>query len=360
MNRVPFVAEKHPQGVRQSEQKESCAHKAAADATASKKSKIKNQIKMNETKNIKQKLMEVQKKFRTFAVEEESAKKNEAGGAKYKYTPGWKIVESIRTELDSLNIMLTLNNVKINNVPITYPVYKDYGGHIVKLDKTEILTTVEGDYIFEDISTGEISGPYHYAATGANGTDKSCASAYSLLERYFLLKHFHITTREKDEEPDAHDSDIIPGMERYNAPNSRTDYNGYAQQPAPACPQYPAYGQQETVQQPAYQPQPQYAKPAPQQQRGQYPVHQPMNHAAPAPAGTAQMAAKYTGIPDIENVINRLANFDRGTETAMKEMNEALKRLAGEGYTCTSDRVFCEYIAEAAQARREGRAPNFN
>ena len=76
-------------------------------------------------------------------------------------------------------------------------------------------------------------------------------------------------------------------------------------------------------------------------------------------SGMALVASKYANHPDVNQVINDLANFDKGTPSALKLLNDSLTRLAQNGYNCTTDPNFVGYITETAQARREGRMPNY-
>lgn len=294
-------------------------------------------MEQNNTMNLRQKLLEIQKKFHTFAVENESAKTDAKNKPAYKYAPGWKIVESVRSEMDAMGIMLDLDIIDETDIPITYPVFKEIGGKIMQFNKTEVLTKLYGEFTFVDVATGETVGPRRMSATGANGTDKSCASAYSLLEKYFILKQFHITTRETDDEPDAHDDTVIRGLEGLKVPT------------------HAAYGREmttpDTVAQQTTNRQPAPATPRYNQQNSQ--------SAVPSSQAAAQWAAKYANNAEVNGVIAKLSNFQKGTSTALNELKQALSYLNANGYTCAMNPDFIDFITESAQARREGRNPAF-
>ena len=74
--------------------------------------------------NIAAKIFSIQKKIKTFCNTEGSDKRNNNGGSAYQFTPGWKIVESIREEMDNLGLMLLPNCTDIKNEPIEYFVYR--------------------------------------------------------------------------------------------------------------------------------------------------------------------------------------------------------------------------------------------
>ncbi len=248
------------------------------------------------------KLFEIQKSMRTFAVSEGSEKKTK-GKPSYQYTPGWEIVEKLRSEMDRLGVMLESSVVSKEHRMIEYPVYKEYGGEIRAFEKKEMYVTVDVAYTWVDAETGETAGPFVMPGDGANGTDKSMASALSLSERYFLLKYFKLTTREKDDDIDAHDSSAIPGG--LTLPDARDRGRG-----------------------PAYAPAPQYA-----------PV-------------TAPPAAAAPGV--WEQAVDSLACFDAGTQTHNDMLAKWLSALNRCGYD-TSVPGFAGRLSETAQARREGR-----
>lgn len=197
-----------------------------------------------------------------------------------------------------------------------------------------------------DTDTGETAGPYNIVASGANGTDKSCASALALAERYFLLKFFHFTTHDPDDEPDAHDSDTIPGIPRETAVPAMPAQAAKAQPAAGG--QYPAYGQG----------------------FGGYPVQQAqqpgqqVNVYAAAPTYNPPAAPQqgWEGFnennPLIRSAIEKLMNFDANTVSHQQVLNECVGMLSANGILCT-DPSFIKKLTEAAQARRENRSTRF-
>lgn len=279
----------------------------------------------NEKKNIWQKLLEIQKEFKTFAVTEDSAKVNSKGKSEYKYTPGWQIVEKIREKMDSLGLMLLPQITAQDIRMIEHPVYKILSGSITSFIKKEMFITVNVNYTWKDAETGEETGPFSIVASGANGTDKSCATALSYAEKYFLLKFFHITTRETDDEPDAHDSGDIPGIPAEQQPLPGQPYQPYAAAPA-GCPlgTAPAAGPASAPAQQAVAPQPQF-NPADQ---------------------------------NIIEAADKLSHFVFGTPGYQSAMNDVITLLSSKGYSCFAP-GFIENLSEMARAKREGRVPAF-
>lgn len=279
---------------------------------------------MNQTQSLtlRQKLFEIQKRHQTFAQTEDSAKKTngKTGKSAYTYTPGWRIVESVRKAMDDMGIMLDSSQVGEEHEMISYYVYKEIAGQIVPFEKKEMYVTVKREYTWVDVASGEKLGPFLQTAAGANGTDKSIASAESLCQRYFILKYFNITTREMDEEPDAHDSSAIPGNVNY-----------------PDAAEYDAG-------------------------RGYRPVQQPMRQTAPQGYGRGAQQAQMTPNPartkeDLYNsAAAELANFGTGTQSHNIVLNKWLTSLNQAGYN-TSDPSFTASLIEAAQAIRGRSTP---
>lgn len=277
--------------------------------------------------NLMRKILEIRKKFKTFTVTEASDKNNPKGESEYKYTPGWRIVETIREELDNMDILLVPEFTILSNKEIAYPVYKMIGNVPMSFQKKEVLYDVKASYTFIDVATGETFGPVVICCAGANGTDKSCASAISFAERYFFLKFFQITTRESSDEVDAHDSDQIPGIRALPAPPDK------AIQSVPVG-AGPFYGNQ-----------------------------------AP-PAGTGASAAFAQGAPQpypnqdrqqlqqaaYENAVMRLMVYAAGTSSHASILQESISQLSSVGVDCTVP-GFVDRLVETAQARREGRQP---
>ena len=294
--------------------------------------------------NIWKKLLAIQKQFTSFEVSEDSEKKNNGGKPAYQFTPGWQIVEGIRKAMDAANLMLIPEYEKDDVRLIEYPLYKLVEGKPVTFTKKEIHIVLTANFTWMDVDSGEKAGPFRIVASGANGTDKSCASALALAERYFLLKFFHITTHDKDEEPDAHDSGTVPGI-----PTSEQPYNApYNAAPQPViCPAMPAGGAYLAPPQPACA-QPFYGTP-----QGPY-------ISVPQSGQTAPVAPSATlfdvNHPAIENAVQRLANFQLDTPTFQTELNKVICELASVGFK-SFDPLFLENLREASQARREGRQP---
>ena len=274
------------------------------------------------------KLLEIRKNFKTFAVTEDSDKKNHKGESEYKYTPGWKIVEAIREHLDAMDILLMPEFTILSNKEISYPVYKMIGSVPMSFQKKEVLYDVKASYTFIDVATGETFGPVVICCAGANGTDKSCASAISFAERYFFLKFFQITTRESSDEVDAHDCDHIPGIRALPAPPDKAiqsvpvgagPFFGSAPDPT-GMP--PATSAQQACQQQPYPPQ--------DRQKLQQAVY--------------------------ENAVTRLMVYAAGTSSHTSVLQESISQLSSVGVDCTVP-GFVDKLVETAQARREGRTP---
>ena len=287
-------------------------------------------------KPIWSKLLEIQKEIKTFDVTDESEKIDKKGRPAYRYTPGWEIIEKIRTEMDSRSLMLLQNIKESHSTPIEYPVYRLINGQPMSFAKKEIYVDLLVEFTWMDVETGDTAGPFVMSAAGANGTDKSMASALSLAERYFLLKFFRITTREKADEPDAHDSDTLPGIPAEVQQPLQQPVQSYGQ-PVQAAP-LPG----------GYQP----FQPAPQNDYSAPPRYQK----TPGP-GMPMDNGFNPSNPDIVNAVNRLVNFEAGTYTHSQVLNECLGNLAARGLNCTNEK-FVDNLVEMAQAQREGRRPN--
>lgn len=307
--------------------------------------------KTTKPQNIWAKLMEIQKSIKTFATSEDADKKDSRGKAEYRYTPGWEIIEKLREQMDEKNLMLIPNCVSKHSEIIEYPVYKNFNGKAVSFAKKEMYVEVTMEFTWQDAATGETAGPFVSYGFGANGTDKSGATAMSMAERYFLLRFFHFTTREAGEEPDAHDSGNIPGFSQREQPANLPAAQAAIAEPVnstqhQAQSPYPAAQPQPALPQPAY-------PVAPAQGKG-YPAYP-----APAPQGAPQPMGAPKGFdpndPAIQAVICALANFDKNTNSHKKTLNENIGRLASMGYAST-DPNFVISLVETAQAKREGRA----
>jgi hypothetical protein len=304
------------------------------------------------------KLLDIQKAFATFAQSEDSGKKARDGQSEYKYTPGWLIIESLRKKMDALGLMLLPQFSVVDTRLIDYPVYKLINGKPMAFEKKEMYVTVNANFTWLDTDSGETAGPFNVCAAGANGTDKGMVSAISFAERYFLLKFFHITTRENVEEPDAVDSDALPGIPAGSQPMAASGYQAaqaglYGQNPSggfpgAAQPQQPPYNQGRGAAQvgnlgipagPAQQfPQQQPFTPQQGQQTPMPPAGGPFN---PADQVIIDAAAK-------------LANYEKGTPTFQQGLNATISILAAKGYNAYEP-GFTQNLAEMAQSIREGK-----
>lgn len=299
---------------------------------------------MEQTKiptNLLKKLFDIQKSVKSFANTEESDKKEPNGKNSYNYTPGWKITEAVRTEMDKQGLMLIPDVVNEQHDLIDYPVYKVIDGVPRSFTKKEMYVTLTVNYTWVDTTTGDTYGPIRMVSPGANGTDKSGASALSLAERQFFLKFFHIATKDENEEPDAHDSANLTGLPKNQQPNNAT-----ASQ-ACAAAQVNPYGQQPLQQPAAYQPQ--YFAP----QTPVYPQQFPQQAAAPQYQPMPQQAPR----PDLmtrEKAVERLTYFEQGTDSYNRALNDCLTQLAMQGFP-TSDPTYVQAIKDEAKAKRENK-----
>ncbi len=283
--------------------------------------------------NLRQKLAEIRKSITTFAISEDSDKKDSSGKAVYRYTPGWEIVETVKQKMDALGVMMepTLHNEA--HEMITYPVYKEIGGKIIPFEKKEMYVSIVMAYTFVDVATGETIGPFLQPAAGANGTDKSIASALSLAERYFILKYFQFTTREKGDEPDAHDSTSIPGRLAQDYPDAKPYYGGNGYYPAQQNPYYSMGGQN--------------AQPAQQTQPAAPPKYTP----APPQAMPAAPALK-PGRNMYEDAAIALSQYQQGTKTHLETLQMVMNALNQNGYN-TAEPGFVQKLTKYAQDIRE-------
>ena len=278
-------------------------------------------------KNIWNKLMDIQRSIITFSVSELSDKIDpNTGKPAYTYTPGWQVVETIRKKMDEMGLML-IPNYRLKECPvIDYPVYKMVGSEVHSFTKKEVHFVVEADFTWIDTETGEQAGPFNIVASGANGTDKSSASALALAERYFFLKFFHITTHDKDDEPDTHDSDNISGLEKL-APASTRGVSG-------------TKGRQGTATQAAPPQKPVAATPYPQP--GQ-PAGRQNGYAAPPAYGPANNVPRSGQLdfnnPAVVSAVTRLAQFDQKTSSHGEMLNKVVGELCGMGFPMNQNLV---------------------
>ena len=295
-------------------------------------------------KNIWGKLMSLQKELKTFAVTDDSGKIDNRGKAEYRYTPGWAIVEAIREKMDGLGLMLISEFETTDIRQIAYPVYKMVNGTPMSFEKKEMFVTVRGTFTWFDTETGEKAGPFNVTTSGANGTDKSTVTAISFAERYFLLKFFHVTTRELDEEPDAHDSDALPGIPAGSQPMPASASQRVSARPATAAavPSNAPHTQQPAQQQPM------------PQQGGLFPPAQGMPAYQQQYAAQVQPGGFNLQDPIITETVSKLANFEKGTPTFQQMLNAQVGILAAKGYSAYEP-TFVQNLADTAQAVREGK-----
>ena len=312
----------------------------------------------NQTKTLWQKLMDIQRSVKPFGNTEDSDKLDpKSGKSKYRYTPGWQIVETVKALMDSHGLMLVPDFQFKQLDLIEYPVYLDYRGTPTSFLKKEMHIAIEAQYTWIDTESGEKAGPFRITSSGANGTDKSTASALALAERYFLLKFFHITTRDADEEPDAHDSDNIPGLPKGDL---RPSMPRQACNAVPVQQQYAPQGYAPVPQQGYAQPTvprtaPQAPAPAPAQQVNVF-TNPPQYMAAPAVPAARQPFNESN--PAMREAIDHLTMFERGTPSHSQALNEEIGKHSAAGVNvCESS--FVANLAEAGQARRENRAPRY-
>lgn len=300
------------------------------------------------------KLFEIQTSLKSFAVTEDSDKSRPDGKSEYRYTPGWEITEKLREEMDKRKLMLIPNFVSQESQPIEYPVYKNFNGTAMSFQKKEMYVTVQIDFTWHDVETGESFGPIRALGFGANGTDKSGATAISMAERYFLLRFFHFTTHELTDEQDAHDSGNIPGIP------AGTQLRTLPEKEAPKAVPVQAYGSTPQPQQPvAAQPgqfvQTQVFQAAPAYGPGMFPTPGPGNYPMPqstVPVGDGTFNPNH---PLIRQAIAALAVFEKGTATHQRALNAQIGTLSAAGFQCTTQE-FITALVETAQAAREGRA----
>lgn len=79
-------------------------------------------------KGIWGKLFQIQKEVRTFDLTADSDKEDpKTKKSAYRYTPGWKITETVRDIMDRLGLMLVPDFSMERSETIEYPVYKMLG-----------------------------------------------------------------------------------------------------------------------------------------------------------------------------------------------------------------------------------------
>ncbi len=318
--------------------------------------------------NIWTKLMQIQRTCPSFSNTEPSEKKKQGSKASsYDYTPGWKIVETVKGLMNNAGLMLLTNIKEEKHEMIDYPVYKIINGQLTTCQKKELLSTLKVEFTWLDTESGEKTEPFMMVASGANGTDKSTASALSFAERYFLLKFFHLTTKDPTEELDAHDSSYIPGLK--DQPVDATMEQMANAQPAMAQPMnippqqgyYPAAPQgyipyPQCPSQMTYQQQPMNGMQGyPQTQQipvQQAPVQSQVQHTMP-PQETKRPAVQPNEVKKITyaDAVNQLCYFAKGTLTHQAQLHKLITELKDAGYH-TQDQAFINRLIEDAQTKR--------
>ena len=264
-----------------------------------------------------QKLMEIQKAVPTFTNSEKSDKKKSGSkDSEYLFTPGWQIAQAIRNLMDKYNLMMPISVQSEEHQMVEYPVYKIIDGKVVSFIKKENLSVLSVEYTWVDTESGETAGPYMMITSGANGIDKSTASALSTAERYIFLKFFHIPCKDAGIELDSHDSSNIPGLkdQPIGATDSQIAKHRSGSPIRPIPPAEPAIPQ------------------------------------APAQPGTPMPTAFKYG-KEYEDALNAIAMFGRGTQSHTDAVNKELGKLATAGYPVT-DKLFIETLVLIAEERR--------
>lgn len=307
-----------------------------------------------QTKNLREKLFEITNSLPSFVNSEDSAKKDGRDKSAYTYTPGYKIVEAVKTQLCNQRILLETSVTKVESTPVEYTIYKLIGGQAKAFDKKEILATVTAEFVFRDIDTGEVVGPLVHVCQASNGIDKSCVTAISTARRYFFIDFFNIITKDACDDIDANDSSLLPGIPAYEQPRNASDY-----QAAMASPHY--------VQYPQFAPQEQYPQQNPYmaQGYGQQPSVQVVQYAGQpqggAPVGHGQIPDEKN--PNIAEAISELVKaLEKNPNTQSREYNTALaaqiNTLLARGINVYGN-GFLANLNEAALAQFQGRRPNF-
>lgn len=261
---------------------------------------------------IYQKLMQIQKTTDTFLQTDASAKKKPGGGnSEYLFTPGWKILEDIRGKMNSLGLMLMSDMAEERHETISYPDYRLVNGTVLTFEKKELLCILAIDFWWLDTDTGETTQKFRYFSSGMNGLDKSLTTAISTAERYFLLKFFHIPTKDGRDEADNHDSRVVIPEGCARVQEDRHQAAGRAVRPV-----QPTHLQRPT------------------------PVPTPMQPAQPVQS-------------DYEAAVRRLMMFDKNTLSHQQVLTEVLASLSLSGHD-VSDPQFTSELVEEAQRRRTG------
>ena len=139
------------------------------------------------TKNIYQKLLEIQKQVKGLSKDKKSHN--------YDYVTGNKLLSFIKPLMDEQGLILKQEILSIDNERQDYEIYDKYKSEYKP--KNEILSKVMMRFTWIDCETGE-KDENLFGANGQNDWEKGLGSALTYGERYFLLKYFHIATDEDD------------------------------------------------------------------------------------------------------------------------------------------------------------------
>ena len=317
------------------------------------------QDQQTQMKRLLEKLFDISNNLPSFVNTEDSAKKDGKNKPSYNYTPGYKIVEAVKKELQKSHILLKTSVTRVESTPIEHTIYKMIDNEAVPFQKKELLATVTAEFTFVDLDSGETEGPLIHVCQASNGIDKSCVTAISTARRYFLIDFFNIITKDEADELNAHDSSFLPGVPPGDQPRNASDY-----QTAVSIQQHRAQSipQQQCPQNTRYQ------YPQPPQSYAQQPAVQVVQNTYTQPqGGPVQMQGLIPDEknPNIANAITELVNaLRRNPEYKQKSSDYASTRAAqvnmlvecginpyGTGFLMNLD--------EAALAQFEGRRPNF-
>lgn len=156
---------------------------------------------MNETKNIYQKLLVIQKHVMGLGKDKKANN--------YDYVTGTKILNEVKPLMNELGLLLKQEILSIENTRIDY---KTGIGTQYEKQKSEISSKVMMKFTWVDTESGQIDENL-FGANGQNDWDKGVGSALTYAERYFLLKYFHIQT----------DKDDLDNLERETIEDRLTD-----------------------------------------------------------------------------------------------------------------------------------------
>jgi hypothetical protein len=141
---------------------------------------------MEKTKNIYQKLLEIQQHVMGLGKDKKANN--------YDYVTGTKILAEVKPLMNKLGLLLKQEILSIENTRIDY---KTGVGTQYEKAKSEISSKVMMRFTWVDTESGQTDENL-FGANGQNDWDKGVGSALTYAERYFLLKYFHIATDKDD------------------------------------------------------------------------------------------------------------------------------------------------------------------